>query len=268
MDKEELQLLLDTNKTLECNSKNLRDLTKENIDELAELRLSKMSDEEIKNSAKNFRKNLLIYQIFCLILATVSIIFISISFVLSIYQLTAIFGIMFIISLTSFIVLRCKKPNLKNKDKDCVFYILVKEITKTRNEFIELEEKLDSLDKQLNFLNGKRIKSASIIDTYTEYTDKLHAILNYQEIIQHRMYKFLVYFEDSTSQVFTAEQGTNLYNKLIKHIRVNDSQETLTTKTKKDSISQIREYKKLLDDGIITEEEFQNKKNELLKKDG
>ncbi len=41
-----------------------------------------------------------------------------------------------------------------------------------------------------------------------------------------------------------------------------------TLKNEEESLSKIREYKKLLDDGIITEEEFQNKKNELLKKDG
>lgn len=39
-----------------------------------------------------------------------------------------------------------------------------------------------------------------------------------------------------------------------------------TKSIKRDIPSQLREYKKLLDDGIITEKEFNDKKNELLKK--
>ena len=51
-------------------------------------------------------------------------------------------------------------------------------------------------------LSVENIKAVTILDSYTEVSDKLHAFLNYQEIIQTRVYKFSVdYKEDRKSVV-------------------------------------------------------------------
>lgn len=94
-------------------------------------------------------------------------------------------------------------------------------------------------------------------------SDKLHAILNYQEIIQTRVYKFKVDYKDGTSNIVTATENSEEYNVLMPLVNKNlDTQ--APTMPDKSNIEKIREYKQLLDDGIITQEEFEEKKRELL----
>ena len=85
--------------------------------------------------------------------------------------------------------------------------------------------------------------------------------MNYQEIIQTRVYKFKVNYNDGVSKVITAKEGSEEYLILIS--LVNSNPDTQTNSVEND-IEKIREYKKLLDEGIITQEEFDKKKKELL----
>lgn len=112
-------------------------------------------------------------------------------------------------------------------------------------------------------LSVENIKTVTILDSYTEVSDKLHAFLNYQEIIQTRVYKFCVDYNDGNSRIITAAENSEEYNVLMP--LVNKSADTQTpTIQEKSNIEKIREYKQLLDDGIITQEEFDAKKKELL----
>lgn len=134
-----------------------------------------------------------------------------------------------------------------------------------------IKQKLESAEstlQELSSIDGKKIKYTQIIDSYTEYTDKLHGSLNYQEIIQHRIYKFLVTFEDNSTKIYNAEEGTKNYNKLISFLKNNSVKEqTIETNTHKLSIAdELEKYKKLLDNGTITTDEFTEIKNKLLNK--
>ena len=105
------------------------------------------------------------------------------------------------------------------------------------------------------------IRKVSIIDSYTEVTDKLHAILDYQEIIQTRFYKFKVDYIDGHSKIVTEKEGTANCLHLMKLV---DSTFESNNKQQLDSTEELRKYKKLLDDGIISQEEFEQKKKQLL----
>lgn len=150
-----------------------------------------------------------------------------------------------------------KKSLLKNKD------IVIKRMLKTqqKNEEIEYERQ-----RSMSTFNGKKIKKVKIINSHTEYSDKLHAFLNYQEIKQHVIYKFMVYFEDGTTQIVNAEEGDSLYNKLISFLDIEENDTKLNGSSTYSSADEIRKYKQLLDDKIITQEEFEEKRKELLKK--
>ena len=106
------------------------------------------------------------------------------------------------------------------------------------------------------------IVNVTLIDSYTEVTDKLHAIFNYQEIIQTRYYKFKVDYKDGHSNIVTEKEGTANCISLMKLINRDPKVEN---NSQINSAEEIRRYKKLLDDGIISEEEFEQKKKQLLK---
>ena len=127
------------------------------------------------------------------------------------------------------------------------------------------EEKLRaSLQKNVYYrLSVDNIKSVIILDSYTEFSDKLHAVLNYQEIIQTRVYKFKVDYNDGTSKIVTAAEGSEEYSVLMPCVK---SAVESQTKSTDNSIEKIKEYKRLLDEGIITQEEFETKKKEILSK--
>ena len=132
---------------------------------------------------------------------------------------------------------------------------------KQREQKQELEQQIEAIS-----INGKPIKSTTIIDSHIDYTDKLHAFLNYQEIIQHLIYTFLVTYEDDSTEVISAEEGSKNYNKLIRFITSNKQDTNDTQPTHKESIAdELTKLKKLLDDGILTQEEFNKEKARLLK---
>ena len=123
---------------------------------------------------------------------------------------------------------------------------------------------LADLQKNVYYkLSVDNIKLVTILDSYTEVSDKLHAVLNYQEIIQTRIYKFKVDYNDGTSKIITAPEGSEEYSLLITRVK---SGTTSQTNSSDNNIEKLREYKQLLDDGIITQEEFDKKKNEFLSK--
>lgn len=126
---------------------------------------------------------------------------------------------------------------------------------------IKIREEYKQLQKNVNYrLSVDKIKAVTVLDAYTEVTDKLHAVLNYQEIIQTRVYKFKVDYIDGTSKVITANENSEEYNVLITRVTNPANEDKPST----NNIEKLREYKKLLDEGIITQEEFEAKKKELL----
>lgn len=112
-----------------------------------------------------------------------------------------------------------------------------------------------SIEKKHNFINYDSIVKVTLIDSYTEVSDKLHAVLNYQEIIQTRYYKFKIDFKDGTSKIVTEQENSENYNKLMSLIG---------TEKPQDRTEELRKYKELLDAGVITEEEFDAKKKQIL----
>lgn len=129
---------------------------------------------------------------------------------------------------------------------------------------IKNKQRQQALFKNVHYrLDFDNIIKVSILDSYTEVSDKLHAILNYQEIIQTRVYKFKVDYRDGTSSVITATENSEEYNALIPLVNKNSDMQIPTT-PEKNNIGKLREYKQLLDEGIITQEEFNEKKKELL----
>ena len=146
---------------------------------------------------------------------------------------------------------------------------------KTTDE-IKIKTCIDKLEKQKQYkaaekekqlqrnpyyrLAVNKIANVSILDSYTKYSDKLHAVWNFQEIIQTRVYKFKVDYIDGTSKVVTAAENSEEYKILISKT----GGTAVVQQTKNENHNKLREYKKLLDDGIITQEEFDAKKKELL----
>ncbi len=155
--------------------------------------------------------------------------------------------------------------------KSCHNGLVANDEIKVKNQIKRLETQKAYKEKQRETalfrsasyrLSADKIKSVSILDSYTEYSDKLHAVWNYQEIIQTRVYKFKVDYIDGTSKIITVTENSEEYNLLIPY--VNKAADTETNSSNIDNIAKLREYKQLLDDGIITQEEFDAKKKELL----
>lgn len=128
----------------------------------------------------------------------------------------------------------------------------------------EEKQRQQALFKNVHYrLNSENIRKVSILDSYTEISDKLHAVLNYQEIIQTRVYKFKVDYKDGTSNIVTAAENSEEYGVLMPLVNKSSDEQSPTT-IEKSNIEKLREYKQLLDEGIITQEEFEKKKKELL----
>ena len=106
----------------------------------------------------------------------------------------------------------------------------------------------------------ENIVRVKIIDAFTEVTDKLHAILNYQEIIQTRYYKFKVDYKDGHSDIITEKEGTARCVALMKFI----DEKSAENDKQVDSAEELKKYKSLFDDGLISEEEYNAKKKQIL----
>lgn len=146
------------------------------------------------------------------------------------------------------------------KVKTCIERLEKQKQYKQQEEQKRIE---NELNKNVHYrLQTEKIKSVTILDSYTEISDKLHAVLNYQEIIQTRMYKFNVVYNDGSSKVITAAENSEEYAVLMPLVGKETAETSEQPST--NNIEQLREYKKLLDEGIITQEEFDAKKKELL----
>ena len=139
---------------------------------------------------------------------------------------------------------------LKLSDKD--FYLYKQE---------QKQKKLQT-KKTTNFFEDRKIKNVIIIDSYTEVSDKLHAFLNFQEIIQTRMVVFKIFFEDNTSTIVKEKEGSKLYTYLMGYLGQSEKEHN-----NKNYIEELKELKLLLDENIISKEEFENKKINILKKE-
>ena len=127
---------------------------------------------------------------------------------------------------------------------------------------IQIRKEAEQKEWRKSVYDDENIVRVTLIDSYTEVHDKLHAILNYQEIIQTRYYKFKVDYSNGKSVIVTTEDGSTEYCNLIR--RLNSSESETSADNVKNSAEELREYKELLDEGIITEEEFNERKKKLL----
>lgn len=144
----------------------------------------------------------------------------------------------------------------------CLAFLLRNKISDEKRIKRQLEYKIRQENNvQANTFSTTNIKKVTILDSYTKVSDKLHAILNYQEIIQTRFYKFKVDYKNGSSNIVTEKEGSAVCNSLLKLANNN----TFVTNNKQiDPVEELRKYKNLLDDGIITQEEFEQKKKQFL----
>lgn len=177
---------------------------------------------------------------------------------LFIASLTITIGAVLVIIAIVLLTKICKKDTYK-----LVFDYKVSEIKKLQRDLITAEKRIYNM----SHIEGKEVKSAKILDSYTEYSSKLHAILNYEEIRQTRIYKFLATFTDGSTTIYTEKEGSKIYNILINFVNNESKVPTVAIAQNENCpADEIKKYKELFDNGIITQEEFDEKKKELLKK--
>lgn len=209
-----------------------------------ENRYSKLSDNTkmklIEKDKKSVKQNITISTTLLLVVLMIGIIILTAidSFIL----VACILGVVFVIGVVSIVLY--KISDKKKTDEQRIKRQLKIEIE------IETKNKMDP-----NYVDYTSIVKVTLVDSYTEVSDKLHAVLNYQEIIQTRYYKFKVDFKDGTSKIVTAQENSENYNKLMSLIG---------TEKPQDRTEELRKYKELLDAGVITEEEFEAKKKQIL----
>lgn len=228
-----------------------------------------LSDEEkvkYKKQQDKFNKSFLIVGILLIILfaaaAGALIYIIGKDYAYSIF--VGIILLLGICGIAIWIIKPCVIGLKSNDETNIKMYI--ERLEKQKEQLAKMqEEKLQaSLQKNVYYrLSVDNIKLVTILDSYTEFSDKLHAVLNYQEIIQTRFYKFKVDYNDGTSKIVTAAEGSEEYSVLITRVKSGTTDQTGPSNNK---IESLRKYKQLLDDGIITQEEFDAKKKEILSK--
>ena len=218
-------------------------------------------DEEEKEKLiiKDIKTNRLINFIITPILS----VFASLLYILAIIdESVRMISLIFAVLLSVFTVAFCFVFIKRNKvDDETRIQRQLKYIIQQETKIKETEEKLHLLEKE-NARIYEDISNVTILDAFTEVTDKLHSILNYQEIIQIRYYKFKVDYKDGSSKIITEKEGTVQCNNLLKLV---NKKSNFDNNLQTDSTDEIRKYKRLLDDGIITQEEFEQKKKQLLK---
>ena len=136
-------------------------------------------------------------------------------------------------------------------------------LRKELNKKIDAQKLEDNRTLKENRFAFSNIKKTILIDSYTTYSDKLHAILNYQEIIQTRWYKFKIIYDDNSSEVVDVKEESNEYDYLMKFI-VTDSEHIESKQTSQ--ADEIKKIKELYDNKAITEEEFEKMKNKIINK--
>lgn len=239
-------------------------MTKKNIEVQAQDRLNNLSEEEIESMA-NKRKKIISDKLMKILALPIALSLLGLTFLvigiicinedgLSLLYCGLVFLIPGIIGLITITVLKIK---LRGQD---IKKIALKQLIK----IIKEEERIQQEIIDSKQIDGRYIKHVKIIDSYTMVTDKLHPFLNFQEVIQHRYYKFQVVFEDESSKIYEEEEGSTNYNKLIKWVGKDLPQES--GQKSETAADEIRKFKALLDEGIISIEEFEKKKHDLLEK--
>lgn len=224
--------------------------------------LSNEQKQEYKCKEDKMNKSFIVIGIILALILVATIIGLSIYLILEkdYYAMAFSIGICLILSVMPICVIKSSYKGLKAAD-DIKIKTQIDRLEKQKQ--YKAAEKEKQLQKNPYYrLAVDKIVKVAILDSYTEYSDKLHAVLNYQEIIQTRVYKFKVDYMDGNSKVVTAVENSEEYNLLVPYI--NKTTEAETGSSNNDNFTKLREYKQLLDDGIITQEEFEAKKKELL----
>lgn len=237
---------------------NLSGMTEEEIYKMAEKSIEKMSEQEIKEKGSSQKKQTYVSALllFIALIGSLGVLIFTCLFSIELIMMPIIVMIVCFVFLCIVLTPSMFRWNYKN----WAVYSIVKEIKQTQKTLIDAEKSLNEMQS----IKGKKIEYTKILDSYTEYTDKLHGFLNYQEIIQHRMYKFLVIFEDGSRDVVTVEEGKKDYNKLMMYLK----EEMMVKESTVSQLSvseEIIKYKQLLDSGAITEEEYNKLKGKLFK---
>ncbi len=226
--------------------------------------LSADEKEKYKRQQDKFNKTFLIFGIVLAVLVLAAVVGSTIACIIGKEYSLLIFAVIILLLGGALViwVIRSSAVALRAND-EIKIKMHIERLEKQKEQLAKQTEAKLKADLQKNVyyrLSVDKIKSVTIIDSYTEYSDKLHAVLNYREIIQTRVYKFKIDYNDGTTNIITAAEGSEEYSVLITRVRsATDSQTELPN-----SIEKLREYKKLLDDGIIAQEEFEAKKKELL----
>lgn len=246
-------------------NKKLENLSDFEIEKVIEASLNKMDEEKVNKIGKNTRS----FYVLCfttfllgsLILISFGILYLIPNMTISKYEDHIVSGIVFILIglfTLPFLFLFFKptkrlKWNLKE-------WACFHEKRKLKNMQKQILQNQKNIYNQTH-IDGKEIKFVTILDSFTEFSDKLHAFLNYQEIIQTRIYKFLVTFTDNSTKIFTEKEGSNIYNILVRYLNQPVQPKEITSS----NADEIMKYKTLLDNHAITQKEFEEKKKELLK---
>ena len=232
----------------------------------AEAIVSKLSDEDKHKKIQAFNKECLAILISFSIVLVLAISCVVLFSIFKVQTSGIVFAIMFII--VSIVAIVKSSCDISLKDGKKIIHIVAME-EKQRMSEEQLEEEWRAIEEQKLMdetikryhADDNNISYATIIDAYTIKTNKLHAILNYNEIIQTRYYKFKVVYYDGSSVIETCEEDSKRYRFLVSLV---DNKPAEPVKLEKTNAEKLREYKQLMDDGIITKEEFEKKKDELL----
>ena len=219
---------------------------KEKAREIAKTKIESMTQEEISEIGNKEKKLQITLSCISLAIVLASILASVVCFMLIDSIFVSILPLVLFVPLFGAVVIK----GFKDRNKD------IKEWALSRMER-ELIAKPALIQKELE----QKIIRVIILDSYTEVTDKLHAILNYQEIIQTRCYKFRVDYQNGNTDIITEKEGTERCAILLK---LADNQMNINNEKFEDKTEELRKYKKLLDDKIITEEEFEKKKKQIL----
>lgn len=213
------------------------------------LRYSKLTDVEREKFIKIDKRSFLTIDIvISSLFGSLSILFFVLMFIVENSEDKYLFlGFAIVMLAIALICLTCLTKAYKKTDEQRIKrqlkYQIQQELHKSKTSVFEDES----------------IINVTLLDSFTEYSDKLHAFLNYQEIIQTRYYKFKVDYKDGSSKIVTVKDGSDEYINLIKRVELNKPVEN--KKSKKEELSELKE---MLDEGLITQEEYEQKKKQIL----
>ncbi len=170
----------------------------------AEQVYQKMSEEEVSSEAKKIRKESVIVFIVRIIL---SLFILSMGIYCFVNKVDGCFLVLFFDAILSII---CAILSVKS---------CLKRVRKSDKELVK--EGIEKKYIEENVFDGRIIKSAQIIDSYTEWSNKLHGFLNYNEIIQTRFCKFYVTYDDMSTEIYDIKENSKEYAFLMKHFKPN-----------------------------------------------